>query len=246
MFSDFWSTPIISRRTWSEYLREERSGRALRGGRSRSWFQAFLTLESMKQQLIQLTSVTFTGLIAGSAGLTWNQPQEATSRQLGDWQRGTALLAAMVARRFMSREAAATTAATCAKRWELTLDVLAYFGLHGFGKVDGVLAGAVVNAVGVSYAWPEAVSLLGTLPWLASSCDPGICNILITACGAATEASRARALLTGMLAHGPRPDLISFNAFLAVAGQDWTSAISAFEQLRQLDLPPDRHEDVIL
>ena len=112
----------------------------------------------------------------------------------------------------MSREAAATTAATCAKRWELTLDVLAYFGLHGFGKVDGVLAGAVVNAVGVSYAWPEAVSLLGTLPWhaphlsepamssempgqlcclqrLASSCDPGICNILITACGAATEAA---------------------------------------------------------
>ena len=105
---------------------------------------------------------------------------------------------------------------------------------------------------------------------------PLFCHIFLSLHGPIlryiVQASRARALLNGMLAHGPRPDLISFNAFLAaqpqslrlrsfashpcfgrfamasqaVAGQDWTGAISAFEQLRQLDLPPDRHEDVIL
>ena len=85
-----------------------------------------------------------------------------------DWPRGTALLAAMAGRRLLSKEAAAAAATCCTKHWRKALYILAYFDLHRRGEVDGVLAGAVINAMGTAHAWPEATSLLGSLPGPAS------------------------------------------------------------------------------
>ena len=170
--------------------------------RSRSWGPALRTLEAMREQLLELTDVTFTGpsicerahvrcsrvsfllgllplkipccplcplagLITASAGqVLWNlQEAHSQPRDSGDWRRGTALLAAMAARRLLSKEASAAAAACCAKRWLQALHVLVYFDLHG-GEVDGVLAGAVINAMSTGHRWTEAVSLLGTRPVL--------------------------------------------------------------------------------
>ena len=132
--------------------------------RSRNWFQAMLTITAMKKRSIELTPVTVTGLITASAGLTWNQPQEAPLGQLGDWQRAIALLADLAKTASMSKEATAAAAACCAQRWAWALHSLTYFGLHGNGKIDGILAGAVINAAGIGYAWTEAASLFRTLP----------------------------------------------------------------------------------
>ncbi|CAE7231557.1 tfdA [Symbiodinium sp. CCMP2456] len=216
-------------------------------GRSRSWCHALLTLETMKMQLMELTAVTFTGLITATAGQAlWDLSEAgAAATGPGDWPRGTAMLAAMAARRLLSKEAAASAATCCAKHWRKALLILAYFDLHRRGEVDGVLAGVVINAMGMAHAWPEATSLLGSLPPPASASRdacPGLpaCNVLITACGRAMEVAKASALLTEMLKCGPQPDLISFNAYLAVAGSDWASAFAALEQLRQRGLLPDR------
>ena len=135
--------------------------------RSRSWCHALLSLEAMKTQLMELTAVTFTGLITAMAGQAFWDLSEATGAAAtgpGDWPRGTALLAAMAARRLLSKEAAASAATCCAKHWRKALHMLAYFDLHRRGEVDGVLAGAVINAMGMAHAWPEATSLLGSLP----------------------------------------------------------------------------------
>ncbi|CAE7253536.1 tfdA [Symbiodinium sp. CCMP2592] len=213
-------------------------------GRSRSWCHALLTLETMKTQLMELTAVTFTGLITATAGQAlWDLSATgaaAASGPASDWPRGTALLATMAGHRLLSKEAVAAAATCCAKHWRKALYIFAYFDLHRRGEVDGVLAGAVINAMGTAHAWPEATSLLDSLPGPASGSLPGACNVLITACGRAMEVLKASALLSEMLKCGPQPDLISFNAYLAVAGSDWTSAFAALEQLRQRGLLPDR------
>ena len=121
-------------------------------------------------QLMELTAVTFTGLITATAGQAlWDLSEAgAAATGPGDWPRGTAMLAAMAARRLLSKEAAASAATCCAKHWRKALLILAYFDLHRRGEVDGVLAGAVINAMGMAHAWPEATSLLGSLPPPAS------------------------------------------------------------------------------
>ena len=155
----------------------------------------------MKTQLMELTAVTFTGLITATAGqalwdLSAGVAAVAAASGPDDWPRGTALLAAMAGRRLLSKEAAAAAATCCTKHWRKALYIFAYFDLHRRGEVDGVLAGAVINAMGTAHAWPEATSLLGSLPGPASQ------HVSLSAVSLPSPPS-LRLVLFPPLRHGP-------------------------------------------